>query len=340
MKFLSDNTAAVCPEIIAALLAANHGQAASYGDDEWSRRLDAAFSEHFDHEVRAFAVSTGTAANALALAALTPPWGTVLTHRGSHILESECGACEFFSAGARLTVVQDELGRITPDALLAALDAQPLSVHSVQPSAVSITQCTELGTSYSPDAIQAVAQLCRARGLRLHMDGARFANAVAYLGLRPADISWRAGVDVLSFGATKNGALAAEAVLFFDPGLAADFELRRKRAGHLISKHRYLAVQLLAYLREEVWLRNAQRTNAFAARIATAAGARVAYPVESNAVFLRLAPAEQLQLRAAGFEFHDWGPSGTDEFRFVVSWDQPQTDVDALCAALDESGTP
>jgi threonine aldolase len=338
MKFLSDNTASVCPEIFAALLAANHGQAASYGDDQWSRHLDAAFSEHFDREVRVFAVSTGTAANALALATLTPPWGTVLTHRGSHILESECGACEFFTAGARLTAVPDDMARITPRALTATLDAQPPSVHSVQPTAVSITQCTELGTVYSPPQIRALAELSHARGLRLHMDGARFANAVAHLAVHPADITWRAGVDVLSFGATKNGSLAADAVVFFDPGMAADFELRRKRAGHLISKHRYLAVQLLAYLRDDLWLRNARRSNALAALIAAAAGPRVSYPVESNAVFMRLATAEASRLRAAGFEFHDWGPSGGAEFRFVVSWDQAQSDVDALVAALAERG--
>jgi threonine aldolase len=334
MKFLSDNTAAVCPEIIAALLGANHGQAAAYGEDEWSGRLDAAFGAHFEHEVRAFAVSTGTAANALALATLTPPYGAVLTPSGSHLLDDECGACEFFSGGARLTALPQAAGRISPATLAAALDAHPPSVHTVQPAAVSIAQATECGTVYAPAQVQALAELAHARGLQLHVDGARFANAVASLGVRPADLTWRAGVDVLSFGATKNGALAAEAVVFFDPRRAADFELRRKRAGHLIAKHRFVSVQLLAYLQDEVWLRNARRSNELAARIGGAAGARVLHPVQANSLFLRLAPAEEQALRRAGFEFHPWGGRDSGEFRFVVSWDQPESEVRALCAAL------
>ncbi|MEO7774195.1 MAG: beta-eliminating lyase-related protein [Steroidobacteraceae bacterium] len=336
-RFLSDNTASICPEIMSALLAANCGQVHSYGDDEWSQRLDAAFSRHFEHEVRAFAVSTGTAANALSLATITPPYGAVLTPRGSHILDDECGACEFYSGGARLTPVAAEDGLMTPQALLQTLRSHPASVHTVQPAALSITQASECGTVYTPVQIRALADIGSESGMRLHMDGARFACAVAHLDVHPADVTWRAGVDVLSFGATKNGALAAEAVVFFDPKLAADFELRRKRAGHLISKHRFIAAQLLAYLEDDVWLRNAQRTIGLAARVAAAAGARALFPVQANAVFMRLSIVEELALRTAGFEFHAWGGEGTRDFRFVVSWDQAESDVAGLCAALSST---
>jgi threonine aldolase len=337
MRFFSDNTATACPEILTAIADVNRGRARAYGDDEWTRRLDAALGEYFGTEVRAFAVVTGTAANSLSIATLAPPYGAVFAHEEAHIVRDECGAPEFFSGGARLLLVPGENGKITPESLAAAIEDNPASVHTVQPVAVSVTQATEVGTAYRAAEVGALGELCRRHGLKMHMDGARFANAVAYLGCSPADITWRAGVDVLSFGATKNGALAAEAVVFFDPALVRDFELRRKRAGHLISKSRFVAAQLLAYVETGVWKRNAVRANALAQRVGAAAGSSLLYPVEANEIFVRLGDERKRALRAAGFEFYDWGNERAGEARLVVSWDQPEDDVAALCRALSPS---
>lgn len=334
MHFLSDNTAPAAPEVLAALAEANHGYAHAYGDDAWSHRLDAAFAAYFEHPVRAFPVATGTAANALALATLTPPYGAILASEEAHVVHDECGACELQSGGARLTLVPASQGRLSAEALARVLDDHPVSVHSVQPAAVTVTQASECGTVYTPAMLSAIAEVAHARGLALHMDGARFANALAHLGVRPAAMTWQAGVDVLSFGATKNGALTAEAVVFFDPRRAADFELRRKRAAHLLSKMRYVSAQLLACVQGSFFLANAARANRLAQRIAAAAGARLLYPVEANALFLRFAPGQKAALRAQGFEFYDWGAPSGESARFVVSWDQPEADVDALCRAL------
>jgi len=332
--FYSDNTASIAPELLEAIAAANTGAQKAYGDDPWTQRLDAAFSALFETSVRAFVVSTGTAANALSLATLSPPYGNVFAHSLSHVVEDECGAVEFFSHGARLTLVPGAHGRIDPHALQQAIEAHPVSVHTVQPSALTLTQATELGTSYRPDEIAALSALAHAHGLRVHMDGARLANAIEFLGCRPADVTWRCGVDVLSFGATKNGALAAEAVVFFDPALVRDFELRRKRAGHLLSKSRYASAQLLTYVESGLWRSHASRANRLAQRIAQAAGARLSHPVEANELFLNLGAAGKAALRAQGFGFYDWGPAAGPEARFVVSWDQSEASVAALCAAL------
>jgi threonine aldolase len=207
----------------------------------------------------------------------------------------------------------------------------------VQPAGLSLTQATEVGTAYRPDEVAALSEIARRHKLKVHMDGARFANAVTFLGCSPADVTWRAGVDVLSFGATKNGALAAEAVVFFDLALVRDFELRRKRAGHLISKSRYVSAQLLAYVETGVWQRNATRANALARKIGAAAGSALMYPVEANELFLRLGNERKTALSAKGFEFYDWGAADTGEIRLVVSWDQPEEEVDALCRALGSS---
>ena len=334
MRFYSDNTATICPEILAAIVAANQGAQKAYGDDPWTQRLDAAFGEYFGTPVRAFAVVSGTAANSLALATLSPPYGAVFAHEEAHIVRDECGAPEFFSGGARLVLVPGEHGKLTPARLAAALDETPPSVHSVQPAALSLTQATELGTSYRPAEIAALCELAHARGLHVHMDGARLANSLAFLGSAPAEVTWRAGIDVLSFGATKNGALAAEAVVFFKSELVRDFELRRKRAGHLLSKSRYAAAQLLAYLESGVWLRNATHANALAQQLGKAAGRKLLHPVEANEVFVSLGAAGKQRLRAAGFEFYDWGAENRGEARFVVSWDQSEKSVAALCAAF------
>ena len=334
-KFFSDNTASACPEILAALAEVNHGRVKAYGDDEWTKRLDAVLSSFFGKQVKAFAVVTGTAANSLSVATLTPPYGAIFAHPQAHIIRDECGAPEFFSDGARIVLVPGPNGKMTPDGLEAAVEDNPPTVHTVQPASVSITQATEFGTAYRPEEIAALADVARRHELKIHMDGARFANAVTFLGCAPAELTWRAGIDVMSFGATKNGALAAEAVVFFDTSLVRDFELRRKRAGHLISKSRYVSAQLLAYAGTDLWKRNAARANDFAHRIGVAGGSTLMYPVEANEVFLRLGDARKQSLRAAGFEFYDWASERSGEARFVASWDQPEEDVSALCRALE-----
>ncbi len=334
MRFFSDNTASICPEILEAIAAANRDLVVAYGDDPWTQRLDEVLGELFGTEVRAFAVATGTAANSLALATVTPPYGAIYCHPEAHIAVDECGAPGFFSGGGQLERIDGADAKLTAEALAATLDGHSVSVHSVQPAAVSISQATELGTAYRPAEVAALSEVAHEHGLHVHMDGARFANAVRYLGCHPGDVTWRAGVDILSFGATKNGALGAEAVVFFHLGLVRDFELRRKRAGHLLSKSRFVSAQLLAYVESGVWRRNAERANAFARSIGQAAGPRLLHPVEANEVFVELGVAGKASLRAAGFEFYDWGSPASGAARLVASWDQNERHVEALCAAL------
>ena len=334
MRFCSDNTASVSTEILHAIAAANHDLVPAYGEDPWTQRLDEVLGEFFGTEVRAFAVTTGTAANALALATLTPRYGAIYCHPEAHIACDECGAPGFFSGGAQLERIEGADAKLTAAALAATLDGHTVSVHSVQPAAVSISQATELGTAYRPAEVAALCEVARTHGIHVHMDGARFANAVTFLDCHPGDVTWRAGVDVLSFGATKNGALGAEAVVFFHLGLVRDFELQRKRAGHLLSKSRFVAAQLLAYVESGVWRRNAERANALARAIGKAAGKRLLHPVEANEVFIDLGVAAKASLRAAGFEFYDWGPPASGTARLVASWDQDERHVEALCAAL------
>ena len=331
MRFFSDNAAAACPEALAAIAGANRLDTA-YDGDAWSRRLDAAFSALFEREVAALWVSTGTAANSLALAALCPPHGAIVCHRDAHIQTDECGAPEFYTGGAKLLLGEGAGAKLDPEGVAALLGALRKDVHQIQPAALSITNASEYGCVYTPAETAALGALARERGLGFHLDGARFANAVASLGCAPAELSWRAGVDALSFGFTKNGALAAEALILFDPALAEATHYRRKRAGHLLSKGRYLAAQLLAMLEGDVWLRNARAANQAAARLAAAAGAdRLLFPVEANEVFVRVSAVEAAALRAQGFDFYDWGPG---EARLVTSWDSDPAEVDALAAAI------
>ena len=331
MRFFSDNAAAACPEAMAAVAAANVMDTA-YDGDAWSGRLNAAFSELFGTAVEALWVSTGTAANSLALAALCPPHGAILCHRDAHIQNDECGAPEFFTHGAKLMLGDGEGAKLTVEAVEALLDGVRDDVHQVQPAVLSITNATEYGLVYTPEETMALGALCRRKGLGFHLDGARFANAVASLGCAPADLTWKAGVDALSFGFVKNGGLCAEALILFRPELAAATHFRRKRAGHLCSKGRYLAAQILAMLDGGTWLRNARAANRAAMRLAEAAGPdRLLLPVQANEVFIRVAPAEAAALRAHGFDFYDWGP---DEARFVTSWDSDPAAVDALAAAI------
>ncbi|WP_129791928.1 low specificity L-threonine aldolase [Sphingosinicella sp. CPCC 101087] len=331
MRFFSDNAAAACPEAISAIAEANRMDTA-YDGDAWSRRLDEALSGLFGTEVAALWVSTGTAANSLALAALCPPHGAIVCHRDAHIQNDECGAPEFFTHGAKLLLAEGEGAKLTPAAVKALIDTVRDDVHQVQPAALSITNATEYGLVYTPEETAALGSLCRDRGLGFHLDGARFANAVASLGCTPADLSWKAGVDALSFGFVKNGGLSAELLVFFRPELAMATRYRRKRAGHLLSKGRYLAAQILAMLEGDVWLRNARAANAAAARLAEAAGAdRLVLPVQANEVFVRVTFEEAATLRAQGFDFYDWGPG---EARLVTSWDSDPAAVDALAAAI------
>ena len=331
MRFFSDNAAPACPEVLAAISAANRLDTA-YDGDAWSQRLNGAFSDLFGTEVEALWVATGTAANSLALAALCPPYGSILCHRDAHIQTDECGAPEFYTHGAKLLLAEGVGAKLTPDSVNAALATVRDDVHQVQPHALSITNASEYGCVYTPDETAALGDLAKARGLRFHLDGARFANAVASLGCSPAELSWRAGVDSLSFGFTKNGGLSAECLIFFDRSLAAATQYRRKRAGHLLSKGRYLAAQILAMLEGDLWLRNARAANASATRLAEAAGAdRLLLPVQANEVFIRVTPDEAAALRAQGFDFYDWGPG---EARLVTAWDSAPADVDALAAAI------
>jgi len=330
MRFFSDNAAPACPEVMAALAAANHLDTA-YDGDTLSKRLDAAFSELFEREVTALWVTTGTAANSLALAALCPPYGSIVCHRGAHIQNDECGAPEFYTHGAKLLLAEGEGAKVTPETVTALLATVRDDVHQVQPAALSITNATEYGLVYMPDEVGALAELARSRGLGFHMDGARFANAVARVGCSPADLTWRAGVDALSFGFVKNGGMSAEALIFFRTDLRAQTLYRRKRAGHLLSKGRYLAAQLLAMLEGDVWLRNARAANDSAARLGEAGADRLVLPVEANEIFLRATPQEAAKLRAAGFDFYDWGPG---EARLVTAWDSDPAHVEALAAAI------
>jgi threonine aldolase len=334
MNFTSDNCYGASPEILDAVARAAAGSDVSYGDDAITARLQTQFSELFERKVAVFPVISGTAANALSLATLVPPHGAVLCHAQSHIAVDECGAVEFFSHGARLIGLESNDGKLGPSAIEAALALLPKgSVHSSQASAISITQSTEFGTVYGPEEIAAIGAVARAHDLKLHMDGARFANALAALGCAPADITWRAGIDVMSFGATKNGALGAEAVVFFNPDDVRDFEYRRKKSGHLISKMRFVSAQLEAYLSDVRWLAHASRANTLASRLAEGlagiSGIEIAYPVEANAVFARVPDETAKRLRNTGARFYDWKPSdaGRTLIRLVTSFATPDEDV-------------
>jgi len=330
MRFFSDNAAAAHPKVIEAIAASNRLDTA-YDGDEWSRKLDGAFSELFETDVRAFWVTTGTAANCLALAALCPPYRGILCHRDAHIEVDEAGAPGFFTGGAKLILLDGAGAKVTPDAVARACDAIRDDVHQVQPAAISITNATEYGLVYRAAEVAALGEFAKERGLALHMDGARFANALATTGERLADVTWRAGVDALSFGFTKNGGLNAEALILFRTGLADEIAVRRKRAGHLASKGRMLAAQILAMLEGNLWLDNARGANAAAKTLAQAAGDRLVYPVEANELFLSVTDEEAASLRAQGADFYEWGPG---QIRFVTSWDSDARAVDQLAAAL------
>jgi threonine aldolase len=339
-NFRSDNETPVAEPVLRAIIEANEGTAFAYAEDRWSLRLDEAFSELFATDVRVLPVPTGTVANAIALACVTPPWGAVLCHRNAHIYCDESGAPEFYGHGLRLVTGDGQDGKLEPDTLREALrGATGHGVHSYEAAALSLTQCTESGTLYTPGEIDTLCAIAREAGLATHLDGARFGNAVAALGCHPADLTWRAGIDMLSFGASKNGCLAAEALIFFERHeLYGHAERLRKRGGHLYSKMRYLSAQLLAYIENGLWLDLAAEANRQATRFAEAVerhtGARLEYPAQANEVFVAWREDAFDQLEAEGIGFLTW-PGRDDLARFVFGHTTSDADTDALIEALE-----
>jgi threonine aldolase len=335
-QFASDNNAGMCPQALDALVAANAaGHVTGYGDDEWTAKACARLRELFERDAEVFFVFNGTAANALALAQICRPYHAVIAHAFSHIEEDEAGAPALFSGGTKIVTADTPLAKLTPD-VVDALARKGRGVHHVKPRALSLTEATELGTVYTAAEVAALTEVARRHELAVHMDGARLANAIAQLGCAPADITWRAGVDVLCFGGVKNGLAVGEAVLFFDRTQAGEFEWRVKQAGHLNSKMRLVTAPWLALLEGDLWLRNARHANAMAQRLAQRIAGledvRLMAPVESNAVFVELPPAVQARLREKGWRFYTFlGKTGC---RLMCAWDTTPQTVDRFAADL------
>lgn len=336
IDFRSDNTGAAAPQIIEAIAAANKGTAAGYGTDELTAALQGRFSDLFGTKVRVFPVATGTAANALALASICPPFGAVYCSPNAHIDTSEGNATGFFGGGTKLIHVPGPHGKVDPSALSDALaNAGAGLTHKSQPAAVNVTQATDLGAVYRIDEIAALSAVARAHGLKLHMDGARFANAVARLGCAPAEVTWKAGVDIMSFGVTKNGGVLADAIIVFSPEVAAHLAFHLRRAGQVWSKMRFAAAQLMACIEDGLWLDLARRANGAAARIAEALAdhprIRLLAPVEANEIFAEMAPEAMDALEQAGIRFFRRGPRLA---RFVCRWDTSDAEIQALVSSV------
>ena len=348
MFFASDNTAGVLPQVLDAVGEAMAGFAPSYGTDDLTDQVTEAFCDLFGREVHVLPMATGTAANALSIASVTPPWGVVFCHRIAHVMADECGASEFYTDGAKLIGIGGDGAKMGGDAVETMLKAYlPHEPHSGRPTTLSLTQATECGQIYTVDEVRRIAGLAHDRGMAVHMDGARFANAVAALGCAPADVTWKAGVDILSFGATKNGCLAAEAIVVFDKANLDDMKFRRMRAGHLLSKSRFLAAQLLAYVKDGLWLETAGHANAMAARLSSGivdgGHGRLAWPTEINEVFAIIPKASAERLSAAGALFHEWAFPTMDPVektedevlvRMVASFATTDTHVDDVLRVL------
>ncbi|MEO1014644.1 MAG: low specificity L-threonine aldolase [Pseudomonadota bacterium] len=341
MLFASDNWAGAAPEVLKAVVDANEGGAPSYGGDPWTERANAALSAVFERDVAAFFVGTGGAANGLALSVLAPPYGMIACHEAAHVQMDECAGPAFFTGGAKLLPVAGANGKLTPASLEAAIGGFPdRPPHSSPFAALTLTQGTEFGTVYQPTEVVALCNVARRAGMKTHMDGARFANAIAALGCAPADVTWRAGVDVLSFGGTKNGCLAAEAVIFFNPDDVKDFEYRRKRAGQLFSKSRFLAAQFVAYLNDGLWLRLAARANAAAKRLSDGLsgidGCKIWASTQMNEVFASFPSETEERLKAAGAAFYPWitpgDPAGGRMRRLICSFATTEEEVNQLLA--------
>ncbi|HYH08488.1 MAG TPA: beta-eliminating lyase-related protein [Thermoanaerobaculia bacterium] len=330
IDFRSDNTHGASPEVLDALTRANAGQLTSYGGDAVTERVRARCAEIFETEVDVFPVLTGTAGNALSIAAMTPPWGAVFCHDDAHVHRDEMGAPEFFTSGAKLIPLRGEHGKLQPDVLARAIEEIGGEGRTARPSCVSLTNATEAGTVYSAEETRVLCAVARRFGCRVHMDGARFANAVVTADASPADLTWRAGVDVLVFGGTKNGAFAVELIVVFDRTLSAELAIRWHRSGHRSSKMRYLSAQFDGYL--DAWLRNARHANTMARRLAAQLPAL--RPVQANVVFTRFEPGVAARLREEGFLFYDWPLFGDGAVRLVTGWSTKEEDVDALLAAV------
>jgi threonine aldolase len=346
MNFASDNAGPVHPEVMAAMMRANDGHAKAYGADAIMDDVRARVRAAFDApEAAVYLVATGTAANSLLLATLCKPWETIFCAPMAHIQEDECNAPEFFAGGAKLTLVAERDAKITPGGLRRAICAEETrGVHGPQRGPVSVTQATEKGTVYALEELHAVTGVAKEFGLKVHMDGARFANALVSLGISAGEMTWRAGVDAVSFGGTKNGLMGVEAAVIFDPALAWEFELRRKRGAHLFSKHRYLSAQMLAYLEDDLWLRSARAANAKLQTVVSGlrkAGAEIAWEPEANLVFARLPRAVHQRLIAAGAVYYVWDGDpevgDPDEMllaRFVCDWSVSDEDIARFVALL------
>ncbi len=349
INLASDNVVGASKQVLDALIAANSGAEAAYGSDHYTAEAEAMLADVFEHDVKVFLLATGTGANALALAALSPPWGAIFCHEESHVADDECGAPEMFTDGAKLIGLPGVNGKITADRLETAIGRYPKGVvKAVQPAAVSISQVTESGTLYSLEEIARIGEVARRHELGFHLDGARFANAVTALQCSPAEMTWKAGVDVVSFGATKNGCLACEAVVFFDPARAEHFGFRRKRSGHTVSKGRLLGAQMSAYLRNNHWLDNARHANAMAARLVQglsgSTGVRLPWPSQANEVFAIMPKATAKILADAGVRAAPWyelsvslpphEKIGSDEvfWRFVTSFETKAEQIDEVIA--------
>jgi len=342
IDFRSDNTGRAAPEIIDALIRANSGTALGYGADEWTARLQERFCDLFETKVRVFPVATGTAANALSLAAIAPSWGLVFCSAAAHINTSEANAAGFFGGGLKLAPVAGEHGKVDADALAQTLAGfPPGQLHRGLPAAVSLTQASDLGAVYRVDEVRAVAEIAKARGLKVHMDGARFANALARLQCSPAELAWRSGIDILSFGATKNGGALADAIVVFDGELAEGLAVQLRRAGQVWSKMRFASAQLMAYIENGLWLRLAAQSNRAAARIAAGiegiAGVTRVAPVEANEIFLELPDGPMDALEADGFQFYRRSATLA---RFVCRFDVTDEEADALAASLRRHCAP
>ncbi len=339
MNFASDNTSGAAPEILEAVLRANEGYAPSYGADDLTAAVETKFQDIFETDLTAHLVATGTAGNALSLACAVPPYGAVIAHEAAHITYDECNGTEFFMDGAKVSGLPGPHGKLLPDDIDRVLRKYGRGiVHRAQPAALSVAQATEAGTVYSQDELSALSDVCRRHDIAFHMDGARIANAVAQLGRSPAELTWRAGVDMMVFGATKNGALGVEAVIFFKKDLANTFEFRRKRGGHLVSKGRFLAAQMLAYLENDLWLRLAHQANEMAQRLARGLsmieGVEICHPVDANLVFAVLTPGMHQALGAAGAQYFPWVVPGDiangKMIRLVTNFKTTPQDVDGF----------
>jgi len=333
-NFLSDHTATICPKVMSAFVEANRGQAIGFGKDPWTLKLDSVLGELFETELNAFPVVTGSAANSLALATLCPSHGVVFCQDQAHVETQEGGAPEFFTGGAKLALVPGKDGKMDPGALKQKIGSFAYGIHSMKPHVVSLTQVTEIGTAYTLDEIKALADVAHEAGLTVHMDGARLANAVVGLDTTWADVTWKAGVDVLSFSSTKNGTMCGEAVVFFNKDLIGDFEIKRKRGGHFVSKLRYISAQILGYVESGVWRQNAERTNRLARKIADVASPLLIAPVEANQLFMALPGDLPKLLNERGFLYIPFSHQGNAMGRFVISWDQPESDVNELVQLL------